>query len=380
MKKTIFITGATGNVGAKLVAQILQNDLNAHLVLLIRSQSTVEGEQRVMEAVQMVSPEIDYSQARRRIEVVCGDVSMDKLGFSDWEYSKFAEEVTHIIHSAATTQFNLPLECAHQVNVVGTKNVMEFAKMAQHAGNLNKVAHISTAYVCGNLEGTIYENNTAKGDGFSNSYEHTKWVAEQLVRDMMGQLPVMIFRPSIVVGDSRTGRTIKFNVLYTPLYYMWRGYVKALPCAPDAPVDVVSADFVAESITHIFLTSEQAVGKTFHIVAGSGKAASIEEIAEHAINYFNSKGTGAHFEPVRFIPPMMQTTSPMNQAGEMKRALSLVKMFEPYMYQKRTFDCSNTMEALNGSLITLLKLTDYLDVILDYSIATDWGRRMRKAA
>jgi len=105
---------------------------------------------------------------------------------------------------------------------------MHFARQVGEHGRLEKIAHISTAYVCGDREGAIYENDNSTKCHFSNNYEQSKWEAECHVGRFYPDMPVVIFRPSIVVGDSSTGRLNLFNVLYTPLRFVCRGDLPVL--------------------------------------------------------------------------------------------------------------------------------------------------------
>jgi thioester reductase-like protein len=272
MNKIVFLTGATGLVGGNLIPRILKDHSITRLVLLIRGGSDREAELRVDQMLEVVTPEIDKDQAKRCIQVVRGDITLDRLGLSENLYNSLAKEVTHIIHSAATVQFQLPLECASLINCTGTKNVMTLAQCAQKTGRLKGVAYVSTAYVSGNLGGRILETELDCGQQFSNTYERTKLESEKIVRQLMNELPITIFRPSIIVGDSKTGRTTAFNVLYPPLKLIHHGLIQVLPGSENNPLDVVPVDFVADAIDHVFLKTEQGIGKTYHLTAGEGNS------------------------------------------------------------------------------------------------------------
>ena len=377
---TIFITGATGNIGAKLVARILADDSSCHVVLLVRGLSPMDAENRVEDVLRIVSPEIDYALERKRITVICGDITKKQLGLTESTYTSLASRVTHIIHSAAATQFNLPLKRSREINFCGTKNVMTFAKLAKQIGHLQRVAHISTAYVCGDVEGTIYEDELISGQRFSNSYEQSKWETEQYVRKLMEDLPIAIFRPSIVVGDSRTGRIIKFNVLYMPLRYVWRGIVRVIPCSPNTTVDVVPLDFAANAIHHIFLHYDSPLGKTFNIVAGKENVSTIGSITNEAIDYFNAVVGHNQIVSVRFLPPTLCKIATSLIHRKVNKLVELLKIFEPYMCRNRIFDNTNTKKALQGTGIIPLPLCSYLCNILQQCIETNWGRKLRQAA
>src|SRR5437763_10977260 len=126
--------------------------------------------------------------------------------------------------------------------------MLNFADEANARGGLARFAYVSTAYVAGTHPGEFHEDELAVGQDFRNAYEQSKFEAEQLVRARADRLPVQIFRPSIIVGERASGWTSSFNVLYTPLKAFARGRLPLLPADPEAPVDVVPVDYVADAI------------------------------------------------------------------------------------------------------------------------------------
>ena len=195
MRKTFFITGATGNIGGKLVSRILEIDQSSRMFLLVRADSLAEAHQRLRQVLLTLSPAQNLSAVKKRITLIRGDITRPKMGLTESDWSRLASEVTHIIHSAAATKFLLPIKAAHRVNVEGTRNVMDFAFHAADKGKLERVAHISTAYVCGDDDGVIFEDDALETRTFTNNYEFSKWQAECYVRRIMPDLPLMIFRP-----------------------------------------------------------------------------------------------------------------------------------------------------------------------------------------
>jgi thioester reductase-like protein len=380
MTNIIFITGATGNIGGKLVTRILKDDAPVQLILLVRGSSNIEAQRRVEDVIRVLSPEIDPVQARKKIRVICGDITLNGFGLPESMLRSLAGEVTHIIHAAATTKFQLPLECARLVNYGGTKNVMAFARLAQETGKLQAIAYISTAYVCGKKEGTIYEDEFDRPRGFSNTYEKTKWESEAFVWNLISDLPLVIFRPSIVVGDSQSGRTITFNVLYTPLRWIKQGMLTALPCSPSVPLDVVPADFVSNAIHNIFMNTKKCTGKVYHIVAGRKGSTTVGEIVRRALDFFNSKPEGRSLNQIKFLPLYSDIGATPLLPSQAARGLQLLKSYEPYIRLARCFDNKNTIEALQGTGITAPMIPIYFHNILEYSFATDWGRQIKYAA
>ena len=380
MDRVIFLTGATGLVGQNLIPRILRGDSDTRLILLVRANSDSEAHQRLNEILKTLAEDVDIGRAKTRIKVVRGDVSLSRLGVSETMYKSLVEDVTHIIHSAASVQLQLPLEVARRVNFNGTNNVLDFANHVLAAGNLQRVAYISTAYVSGNRGGVISEHELDCGQHFANTYEQSKFEAEQIVQRAMPVLPITIFRPSIIVGDSNTGRTTSFNVLYTPLKLIYRGIIKNLPGSRSTPVDVVPVNFVSDAVYHIFLQTTRGIGDTYHLTAGEEKASTSGEIVDLAVDYFNLAEKTQKISRVRFLPSGVCRLSKRFLRQQAQRMLQVMEAYEPYMCVVRIFDNSKTCAALRGTRISPPEFKSYHQSLLRYCIEVDWGRLMKFAA
>jgi thioester reductase-like protein len=378
MDKTIFITGATGNIGGKIVIRILKDDPSAQLILLIRGQNEAEIRRRLSANIRILEPDFDFEQCRQNIRIACGDITEENLGLSDNIRKELTTKVTHIIHSAAATQFTLPLVCARQINYFGTMNVMAFAREIKSLGIPVQVTYISTAFVCGTNNGIVGENELPKPKRFANTYEQTKWEAEKYVRTLMPKLPITVFRPSIVVGDSITGRTLAFNVMYTPLHYIYRGALSIIPCDSNNSLDVVPLDYVADSICQIFLKGRDSAGHTYNIVAGD-RAESVGNIVEYATRYFNLNNHHQSINHIRFISPLLYHSLYHFFRGKMRRMADIFEIYESYICARREFDDTNTRVALRGSGINVSEMKSYFINILDFCIKSNWGKRMKQA-
>ncbi|HTJ31445.1 MAG TPA: SDR family oxidoreductase, partial [Acidobacteriaceae bacterium] len=202
----ILITGATGFLGTSLVYELLERHTEARLALLIRNGSTESAQQR---AARMLP-----QGAESRVEVYSGDVSKPSLGLSPEAHKSLAERLTRIVHCAATVRFDHTLEEARNINVEGTRRILD---LAAASSQLRSLTYVGTAYVAGDRKGLIRESELNVGQPFRNTYEQTKSEAEALVRSYMDRVPIVILRPSIVVGDSQTGATSSFKMMYWPL-------------------------------------------------------------------------------------------------------------------------------------------------------------------
>ena len=200
------------------------------------------------------------------LEIVAGDITQRRLGLDAAAWDDLTERVTHVFHLAAIYDLAVPLEIAQRVNVDGTGNVLELCRAAKR---LERHAYISTAYVAGRRHGVVYEHELNLGQDFKNHYESTKFQAEVWVRETMPEIPTTILRPAIVVGDSQTGETEKFD----GPYYILRTIARAESLGrsvvqfgdPDAKFNVVPVDFVVDAIMRAAFL-EGSVDKTLHLV------------------------------------------------------------------------------------------------------------------
>ncbi|MGI9021571.1 MAG: SDR family oxidoreductase [Solirubrobacterales bacterium] len=251
---TMLLTGFPGFIGRRLAAKLLETDSKASLVALV--------EPRMADAAASAAAELDSE----RIEVLPGDIGEGRLGLSDADYDRLAAEVTKVFHLAAIYDLAVPLEIAQRVNVDGTGNVLDFCATAK---SLERLLYVSTAYVAGTRTGVVYEHELVMGQDFKNHYESTKFQAEVWVREAMARVPTTILRPAIVVGDSRTGETQKFDgpyfILRTIAEAERAGRAVVQFGQAGAPFNAVPVDFVVDSIAAA-AGSPEAEGQTLHLV------------------------------------------------------------------------------------------------------------------
>src|SRR6266536_787722 len=235
--RVIFFTGFPGFIGRRLVARLLEVDRKARIAALV--------EDRFAEEARAAADELEGE----RIEIVTGDIGDRRLGLDDDTYERLASETVSAYHLAAIYDLAVPLEVAQRVNVEGTGNVLELCMRCKKLERLN---YVSSAYVAGDRTGVVYEHELSLGQGFKNHYESTKFQAELWVRSAMHGVPTTILRPAIVVGDSQTGETQKFDGPYFILRVISEAERRRQPIPSfgreEAPFNVVPVDFVVDSI------------------------------------------------------------------------------------------------------------------------------------
>ncbi|HYP47975.1 MAG TPA: SDR family oxidoreductase [Thermoleophilaceae bacterium] len=246
----ILLTGYPGFIGGRLLESLLADDPDARVVALV--------EPRVAEVARAAAPE--------GVEVLPGDISERRLGLEDGDYERLAAELTSVYHLAAIYDLAVPLELAQKVNVEGTGNVVELCERCER---LERLHYVSTAYVAGMRTGIVYEHELALGQEFKNHYESTKVQAELWVRQAMDRVPTTIYRPAIVVGDSRSGETRKFDGPYYMLRVISRSVRQGTPIPQfgraAAPFNVVPVDFVLDAL-RAGARDHALAGETFHLV------------------------------------------------------------------------------------------------------------------
>jgi thioester reductase-like protein len=357
----ILVTGATGFLGVQLVRELLLRQPQARLALLIRDRPGQPGQQRA----DLIVPPAD----RSRVDVYSGDVAQPNCGLAAAALDRLAAETTRVIHSAATVRFDHSLAEARQINVEGTRRLLDFAAGARR---LRSLTYVGTAYVAGEREGLVRESELAVGQGYRNTYEQTKAEAEALVRSRLGSVPGVILRPSIIVGDSRTGVTSSFKMMYWPLKIYARRLWRTVPGYPDAVLDIVPVDYVAASVARLAF-DEAALGSTVHLCAGPRGSATIQQVARRAADYFDGP------EP-RYVDPKLffAVVRPLLFAtlwGRKRRVLRDGRAYRDYFTMRMQFDTANAERLLEPAGISPPPVVDYLDRLFHYCVSSDWGRK-----
>jgi thioester reductase-like protein len=214
---------------------------------LIQPAYRLQAEARAAEIVQ----EVGCSEAR--LQLVEGDITLPDLGLGE-AFAALREDTTEVYHLAAVYDLGVKRDFALRINVEGTRHVLDFASACP---NLERFQYVSTCYVSGNHAGPFTERDLDLSQAFNNHYEETKFMAEAAVqRRMAGGLPATIYRPAVVVGDSRTGATQKYDGIYYMLRWLLRqprrlALVPRVGDPKQYEVNLVPRDFVVDSINYL---------------------------------------------------------------------------------------------------------------------------------
>jgi long-chain acyl-CoA synthetase len=322
MSEVVLLTGATGFIGARIALELLARP-DVEIIALVRAGSREDAERKARREwwdYPVLSNEIG-----RRIRIAAGDVSEDRLGLAPLEYAALVETLTHVIHAAAEVRLDAPSERLRLANVRGTANVLTLARDAHRDHGLSRFSHISTAYVAGRRTGDVPEDELSDRYGFSSEYEWSKLEAEKLVREADREIPVSIFRPGMVVGDSATGYVRSFNTLYVPLrLYLAKG-LRVLPVRASMRVNFVPVDYVAEAVASLTFDA-RAEGGTFHLTAPPDSLPTARELVSLVREWARERAG------LRLPKPLFLPVPGLARAGG--GALGLLA---PYFDEKRRF-------------------------------------------
>jgi thioester reductase-like protein len=402
-RTAVVLTGATGFLGRELLFTFMRElPLTTDIVCLIRADAKAAGrgvrgvggglstdaaalqaeiQWRLQDLLdKSAPPDLPATDPRRkRVLAQPGDIIRPRLGLSAKDFAALAERTTDIYHGAATVRFDLPLDEARLTNVEGTREMLNLASAAHAAGVLRRLHYIGTAFVAGTRRGSIHEEelirhqDPEKNQAFNNTYEETKYEAEVLVRERMAAgLPVTIYRPSIVVGDSHSGYTSSFKVMYWPLKVFARGLIPVVPAARASIVDLVPVDFVVGAIWALGQRSDS-LGKSYHLAAGPEHSTTIGEAMEIAAAFFHV------YKPLflplptyeRYVRPVLNLVL----RGKRRRALEAGRVYVPYLNYSASFDTTNARRDLRESGLLVPDVRTYFETLLRYCVESNWGKR-----
>lgn len=238
---TVFFTGFPGFLGRELLPRLLKRSEH-RAVCLVQGRYRPQAEQ----AVAVLEREYGVGD---RIELVEGDITLPDLGLGA-RLAELAADTVEVHHLAAVYDLAVGLELAEKVNVLGTRHVLDFCEKCP---KLERHHYVSTCYVSGRYSGPFREGDLELGQPFNNHYESTKHCAEVEVRRRMDRIPTTIYRPAIVVGDSATGATQKFDGPYFAIRFVLKqpGPLSVMPLVGDPSAtrfNVVPRDFVVSAI------------------------------------------------------------------------------------------------------------------------------------
>ncbi len=340
-KETIFVTGFPGFIAGRLVERISTPD--TQFFLLVQKDFVPKA----MKDIQSIAEK--KKTPLKNFALIEGDITEKNLGMSDADVEVVINETTDVFHLAAIYDLEVEKELAYRVNVDGTKNVNEIVKMMK---NLHRYNYISTCYVAGKRDDRIFEPELKHEKGFRNYYEETKHYAEISVEELKADIPLTIYRPSVVCGDSVTGETAKYDGIYYVITFLMR-FPEVFRLVNvgnrDVKLNLVPVDFVIEAMAAL-AKDENAIGKT--IALADPDPLTTKEICDLIAEAVTNK------KSVITPPPKLVETflnSPISPP-----LTGLPHSGVPYFFIPQTYDTSVANELLSRHDIVCPSFRDYV--------------------
>lgn len=344
MANQYFLTGSTGAIGSALLRLLLTESSN-RIWALMRADTDEDAATRLERLIAFWELNSEQAEdARQRITVLKGDTDQNQFALPSSSYFEIVRQCTHIVHCAGVVRMNLPLEAARQHAMSATTNIIALAQACQASGVLRKVEFVSTVGVAGKMSGHVPETWITQARDFHNTYEQAKAEAEDYLRAHLAQhpLPVTVHRPSMVVGDSATGKIIHYQIFYHICEFLaGRRTFGLLPSLGDTRLDTVPVDYVAAAIKY---SSEHpdSIGKIFHLSAGPKDAIPLTQLQLLVTQTFNEKGISVPIAiklPVAVFQQVIHLLSPFVNE-KISRSLKTFPFFLEYLSGSQAFDNS----------------------------------------
>ena len=328
----IFLTGSTGYIGAHVAANLL-NDYGAPLNLLVRARDSHEAEERLWRALQLhFDFRTFYEHLQTRIRVFRGDLTDDSFGLTRDDYDRLVHTTDSVIHCAASLNRKSEKSCLN-VNLRGTLEVIKLGLQVDHYHGLRRFSHVSTVAVAGKRQDEVVTEDKAIDWNRSDydPYARTKKFCEHMIRQLLPEIPKTIFRPSIVLGDSRRAETTQFDMVRA---FVFLAGLPALPLRPRDRVDIVNVDFVADAIAGLHVR-ERTQFDTYHLSSGRDSQTFRQITASLAAAQQKRGPIYLPFAQKPFTSSVDLLSTRKNTIGHMA---SLMKVFMPYLTFNTVFD------------------------------------------
>jgi thioester reductase-like protein len=350
---TVLFTGFPGFLGSRLLPRVLRRAPDLRAVCLVQPRFQALATDRV------AAIEAADAALAGRIELAAGDLTQPGLGLGAG--ADLSAEITEIWHLAAVYDLSVPRDVGMRVNVEGTRNVLRFAadcpRLARHH-------YVSTCYVSGRHCGPFHEHDLDVGQAFNNFYEETKFLAEVEVADARsGGMPTTVYRPAIVVGDSRTGDTQKFDGPYFLLQWLLRqpARLALVPLVGDPTMvrfNMVPSDFVIDAIEHLSAL-DTSVGRTYQLA--DPRPLTVDELLAEMCRATGRRG-------VRVPLPRRLTTWALGNVEPLARWVGIPADAVEYFVHPTHYDTAQTDADLAGSGVACPAVADYLPDLVRFMV------------
>ena len=359
----IFLTGSTGYIGAHVAANLLAN-YAASLNLLVRAGDAREAEDRLWRALQLhMDFKLFYELLETRIRIFRGDLTTEGFGLSSDDYDRLVHTTDSVIHCAASLNRKSEKSCLN-VNLRGTLEVIKLALKVDHYHGLRRFSQVSTVAVAGERQDELVTEDNAIDWNRTDydPYGRTKKFCEHMIRQLLPEIPKTIFRPSIVLGDSRRPETTQFDMVRA---FVFLAGLRVLPLRPRDRVDIVNVDFVADAIATLHV-KDRTEYDTYHLSSGRD-AQTFRQITQALAGA--QERHGPIFLPLALRPFARGVDMVARRRTPLGRDAALLKVFMPYLTFNTIFDNTRVTSELGRKPVPF---SEYSYPLLKFSRETDF--------
>jgi myxalamid-type nonribosomal peptide synthetase MxaA len=341
----IFLTGATGFVGVHVLQQFLKQS-KADIYCLVRCTQPQEGKAKIIKSLKHFHLWDDSYESR--ILAVKGDLSQEGLGIAQNEWEFLSQDIDMIFHNGGAVNFIYPYQALKPINVNGTREIIKLG----FKNKIKPVHFVSTVAIWPMGAHRVFANDSSIDHNLhlNMAYDETKWVGEKMLLQARDRgLPVTIYRPGEVSGHSETGMCIPQHFIYAILAGSIQ--MQAMPIA-NCLIDLTPVDYVAKAMSYLSL-QPQSLGKAFHITNPS---------PIHSTQIYTwLRSVGYRFEelPLEDWRHKLMSSSNFAENALYPYAAVLEEFHEVHLNFPR-FDCQQTLQALDGSLIQCSEVNEKL--------------------
>ncbi|MGA2413195.1 MAG: SDR family oxidoreductase [Candidatus Sulfotelmatobacter sp.] len=364
----IFLTGSTGYIGAHVAANLLR-DHGAALNVLVRARDVPDAEGRLWQALQL---HLDFPQfyefLQTRVRVFRGDLTEPGFGLSRDEYDRLVHTTDSVIHCAASLNRKSEKSCLN-VNLRGTLEVLTLARHIEHYHGLRRFSQVSTVAVAGKRQNELVTEDRSIDWERSDydPYARTKKFCEHMMRVLLPETPKLIFRPSIVLGDSRYAETTQFDMVKA---FAFLAGLPALPFRSTDKIDIVNVNFVADAIATLHQRDKPECD-TYHLSSGVASQ-TFREITQALAKAQNKRAPV--FLPVVERPFSGSVNFLAKRSGAIGKGASLIKAFMPYLLWNTVFDNTRVTTELGKHPVPF---SEYCYPLLKFSSENQFAYKYR---
>jgi len=362
--KRIFITGATGFLGSHVAARLLE--IGHYVTALARGSKASSAAARIKDVLRDVGAvRLDH------LRVFEGDISQPDLGLDEAAKKQIVASTDETWHCAASLSFQQEdRDEIFRMNVDGTRHVLEFVKQTP----TRRLQHVSTAYIAGNRPDLALESEINVGQSFKNPYEESKCQAELLIAAEQNRRAIVasVYRPSIVIGDSQSGRVTHFHGVYAFIRALWAalerlrrrmpegGFVHLalrLPGAEGQTLNFVPIDYVVDGMIEISQRSDSA-GGTYHLA---------NPVPTENRVWLLNMCRKLRVEGIQLVGQKSFLKTPMTKLEALFQ--KQMAFYYQYLEGEPRFDCRRTLEALRNSGIECPQVTvEFIDKMIGWYV------------